>query len=81
MTTDVLDNYLAVTKSSWSNGKYYLGGQLPLELDTIITNKHIEKVYQMNKGAGAPCNSAEAYSCAQHEKNFTDLLKLLKYIP
>jgi hypothetical protein len=41
----ILQTYLDNTKSSWSGGKYYLGGQIKLDLDDNITPKLIAKAW------------------------------------
>ena len=57
----VLKTYLDNTKSSWSGGKYYLGGQIELGLDDEITNELIAKAWK-EFGDSYACNSAEMAS-------------------
>ena len=63
-TETVLDEYLSDTKSSWSKGKYYLGGQIKLDPNDIITDELIKKVNDIYSDPSKLdyCNSAEMAS-------------------
>ena len=41
---DVLNEYLADTKSTWSKGSFYLGGFIKMKPDDEITLKKIDEV-------------------------------------
>lgn len=59
--TSILQKYLDDTKSSWYGGKYYLGGQIKLDLDDNITPKLIATAWDMF-GDSYGCNGAEIAS-------------------
>jgi len=67
---DVLNEYLADTKSTWSNGTFYLGGQIKMAPDEEITIEKIKKVREIDRQRdieyGGPCNSWEAMSMNNH---------------
>ena len=44
MSTNVLTEYLIDTRSSWSNGYFYLGGFIKMKPDEEITLQKIENV-------------------------------------
>ena len=69
----IIDDYIKMTEESWSNGKYYLGGQVPLHITENITDAHLKLVEEKNKSAIAQgaCNSWEQGSMERvfHELN------------
>ena len=79
----IIKGYIKTTEESWTKGKYYFGGQIPLDITENITDNHLKIVEQKNESAIAqgPCNSWEQGSM---QKSFTEfnVLKLLidKYI-
>lgn len=80
---EVLSKYKKDSESTWSNGKYYLYGQIPLDCDVPITQNLLQSAIDENNKRfneyGGPCNSFEAASIACSEKRFTNLLKLLDF--
>ena len=73
--------YYLYTKESYSNGHYYLGGQIKLGLDDIISKDHIEWVQNKNKERNQDdyANYWEYSSCMTHERTFNDFVKLLDF--
>lgn len=62
----LVEKYLEQSNEWWSKGKYYLGGQVPLDKNHKITFETIKQVKDINaklaSSYGEPDNSAEAYS-------------------
>ena len=75
--TSVLHTYLDNTKSSWSGGKYYLGGQIELGLDDEITNELIAKAWK-EFGDSYACNSAEMASIWRSERQLGEIETIVK---
>ena len=73
----ILQTYLDNTKSSWSGGKYYLGGQIKLSLDDEITQKLIDKAWDMF-GDSYGCNSAENASIWTAKGELTSIEIIVK---
>jgi hypothetical protein len=73
----ILQTYLDNTKSSWSGGKYYLGGQIKLDLDDNITPKLIAKAWDMF-GDSYACNSAEMASIWAAKGGLTSIETIIK---
>lgn len=73
--------YYLNTKESYSNGYFYLGGQLKIGLDDIISKKHIESVQQKNKERNQHDypNYWEYSNCMTHERIFNDFVKLFDF--
>jgi hypothetical protein len=73
----VLTTYLNNTKTVWSDGKYYLGGQIKMGLDDPITLDKIREARQIGvhwyETLGGPCNSAEAASIYRSENQLNQL--------
>jgi len=62
----IIQKYLKDTQSSWANGKYWLGGQIPLDPNAEITPELIAKAWKMFSDASDYyCNSAEYASVLQ----------------
>jgi hypothetical protein len=78
---NVLQVYHNNTTDNWSNGKYYLHGQLPLLPDTPITNQIIDdaKNIHIQRGMeyGNPCNSFESSSIACSINHYKQLILIL----
>jgi len=78
-----LDEYKKVAETTWSNGKYYLYGQIPIDCDVPITQNLLQSAIDENNKRfneyGGPCNSFEAASIACSENRFNNLLKLLDF--
>ena len=76
-----LTEYIAVSKSSWAKGRFYLFGQLPIDLDTPLTNELLQAAIDVNiqRGIdyGVPANYLEAASMHHSEQVFQNLLHLL----
>ena len=61
--------------------KYFLGGQVELDINDFITNDHYEEVDNKSIGLEDCCNSAEYFSCLksiEHYKIFKDLVEVYK---
>ncbi len=73
--------YYLNTKESYSNGHFYLGGQIKLKPDVIISKEHIEWVQNKNKEINQyNCvNNWEYSSYITHERTFNDFVKLLDF--
>ncbi len=75
----IVINYIADTKSSWSKGKYWLGGQIPMDPSDKITSALIEKVQKINdKSDNYACNSAEMASIWRAKSQFLQIKDLLQ---
>jgi len=79
---DVLNEYLADTKSSWSKGTFYLGGFIKMKPDDEITLKQIDEVKITRAKRideyGGPCNSWEAASIWRSERQLSEIEVLVK---
>ena len=73
----ILQKYLYDTNRSWSGGKYYLGGQIKLDLDDEITPTLIAKAWDMF-GDSYACNSAEAASICSAKGGLTSIETIIK---
>ena len=74
----IIKSYIKTTEESWTKGKYYFGGQIPLDITENITNEHLNIVQEKNNSAitqGA-CNSWENMSMSKSFHEF-DVLKEL----
>ena len=79
---DVLNEYLADTKSTWSKGTFYLGGFIKMKPDDEITLKNIDEVKIIRakrvEEYGGPCNSAEMASIWRSERQLSEIEVLVK---
>ena len=79
---DVLNDYLQDTKSTWSNGTYYLGGFEKMKPDEKITIKKINEIKKIREQRyveyGGGCNSAEIASILRSEKQLDQIEIILK---
>ena len=73
----VINAYIQTTEESWTKGKYYLGGQLPLNISESITRDHLNIVGQKNASAGEPCNSWENISMQKSRYEFNIIKELI----
>lgn len=77
-----LTECIATSKTSWANGKFYLFGQLPTDLDAPLTNELLQEAINVNTQRaidyGMPCNHLEAASMHHNELVFQNLLHLLR---
>ena len=73
--------YYLNTKESYSNGHFYLGGQIKLKPDDIINKEHIESVQKINKERNQHdyANYWEYSSCMTHERTFNAFVKLFDF--
>jgi len=82
VNTIALTKYMTDISQSWSKGKYYLYGQLPISVDTPLTNELLQQSINLNKQRsidyGVPYNNFEAESIRQSEYVFQNLLELLR---
>lgn len=72
-----ITNYIKTTKESWSKGKYYLGGHLPLHITENITEEHLKFVEQKIASSGGACNSFEQVSMQLAFYEFRVIQKLM----
>lgn len=79
---DVLNEYLQDTNHRWSKGQFYLGGFIQMKPDEEITLKIIDRVKQERERRyieyGGPCNSAEAASMWNSERQLDEIEILVK---
>jgi hypothetical protein len=79
---DVLNEYLADTKSTWSKGTFYLGGFIKMKPDDEITLNQIDEVKiiraRRTEEYGGPCNSAEMASIWRSERQLSEIEVLVK---
>jgi hypothetical protein len=77
-----LNEYVATTKQPWSNGGYYLFGQLLTNFDAPLTNELLQQAIATDARRrieyGGPCNSMEAASINHNIRVFHNLLYLLQ---
>lgn len=71
----VIQEYLADTKSSWSGGKYWLGGQFKVGPDEQITPTLLSKADKLLQKASSDycCNSAEMASVWRAQRQFSEI--------
>ena len=79
---DVLNEYLADTKSTWSKGTFYLGGFIKMKPDDEITLKQIDEVKIIREQRyieyGGACNSAEMASIWRSERQLSEIEEIVK---
>jgi hypothetical protein len=69
-----VEAYSADTKTNWSKGKYWLGGQIPMNPDDKITDVLIAQVKQMFEGSDEyVCNSSEMASVRNSLNKFSQI--------
>ena len=79
---EVLNKYIEDTKNKYYEGKFYLGGQIKMGPDDEITLQKFNEVRKIRKQRlieyDSPCNSWEANSIAESERNLNDTEKIVK---
>jgi hypothetical protein len=75
----VIKKYVADSKISYFNGKYYLGGQIKLTPEDIITPEKIQEVKDIRSTRGGPTNSAEAASIYRSERELETMETLITH--
>jgi hypothetical protein len=74
--------YLSDIHAKYSDGYYWLKGQLKLMPDEQITQTKIDNAiaidHQRKAEYGGPCNGLEAASMNHHEYKFTNLQKVIQ---
>ena len=79
----IIQTYLNDSKSSWSKGKYYLGGQIKLDQNEPITPELITKAWKpyLDGMGDYYCNSFEYASILRSKAGLTSIEKIVnKYI-
>jgi|688.fasta_scaffold602707_2 hypothetical protein len=78
----IIQTYLDDAKSSWSKGKYYLGGQIPLNPNDEITPELVKKAWKIfADGDTYYCNSFEYASVIRAQGGLISIEKIVnKYI-
>ena len=72
----LLNRYMNCSKESYSTGKFWLGGQLQLNVDEIITDQHLAHVIARNNFSYSPANSWEAASIQRADADFSQFRDL-----
>jgi hypothetical protein len=82
----VLNRYIQCSRESWSNGVFYIGGQLKLGIDDEITWQHLADVTSIQSQPHDIANSWEFASIQRSEQEFshfrdiyTDYLRIKKF--
>lgn len=76
----VIKEYLENVKSSWSRGKYWLGGQFEVRPDEPITPTLLSKADKLLQAASLDycCNSAEMASVWRAQRQFAEINTIIK---
>ena len=75
----IIQSYLDDSKSSWSKGKYYLGGQIRLNPDDEITPELFKTAWKMMDDSGYDyTNSAEYASVLRAKSGLNSIEKIVK---
>lgn len=76
----VIQEYSIDIKSTWSGGKYYLGGQIKLDPDDIITDVLLKKVNDMYSDPSKLdyCNSAEMASIWRAIRQMSEMTNIVE---
>ena len=81
LNKEVLTSYYNDTKTTYSNGIFYLGGQVKMTPDEEITLDKIKKVREISKQReieyGGPCNSFEAASINNHNNLLNQMEEII----
>ena len=79
----IIQKYIDDSKSSWSKGKYWLGGQIILDPSDPITPELFKKAWKPYSEPGGDyyCNSAEYASILSSKSGLCSIEKIVeKYI-
>jgi hypothetical protein len=76
----IIQKYIDDSKSSWSKGKYYLGGQIILDPNEPITPELFKKAWKpyLEPGGDYYCNSAEYASILNAKSGLTSIETIVK---
>jgi hypothetical protein len=76
----IIQKYIDDSKSSWSKGKYYLGGQIILDPNEPITPELFKKAWKpyLEPGGDYYCNSAEYASILNAKRGLTSIETIVK---
>ena len=81
LNKEVLTSYYNDTKTTYSNGIFYLGGQVKMTHDEEITLDKIKKVREISKQReieyGGTCNSFEAASINNHNDMLNQMEEII----
>ena len=79
----IIQKYIDDSKSSWSKGKYYLGGQITLDPNEPITPELFKKAWKpfLDGSCNDYCNSFEYASILNAKSGLCSIAKIVeKYI-
>ena len=76
----IIQKYIDDSKSSWSKGKYWLGGQIQLDPNEPITPELFKKAWKpyLEPGGDYYCNSAEYASMLNAKRELTSIETIVK---
>ena len=74
----VIQEYLKDCKSSWSNGKYWLGGNIKLSTDDAITPELLENAFELLHKNEYYCNSFEMASVWNAKRQLSEITAIVK---
>ena len=74
----VIQEYLEDSKSRWSNGKYWLGGHIQMNLDDAITPELLTNVRRLLNANPDYCNSFEMASVLRTKRQFGEICAIVK---
>ena len=75
----VVTEYMVYTKEMWTNGNYWLGGQVKLSPTEKITDVLMDKVRKVNVESGDyACNSWEMASIQRSQRQFAEIIVVVK---
>jgi hypothetical protein len=75
----VVTEYIKCTKETWTNGNYWLGGQLKLSQTEKITDALINNVRKINaESYYYACNSWEMASIQRSQRQFSEIIVVVK---
>ena len=78
-SNSAVNEYIANTKSNWSNGKYWLGGQIQMNPHDKITDTIIKNAQgKINDAADYACNSFEIASIRDSKTKFLQIQDVVK---
>ena len=76
----IIQKYIDDSNSSWSNGKYYLGGQIKLDPNEPITPELFAKAWKpfLDGSCNDYCNSFEYASIMSAKAGLSSINKIVK---